>query len=212
MFPIYISNPAYTYACMTSFNTFCFLQHLRWTAFVPISPDLDGIASSSSSSPRTSGEQDEAAQHEMIERGQHGRHDSTSSNGSAHEEDPALGRRTEHPVKFGEQSLQTTLRKKFKRTIRTWKQVTWRDGLAESFNLYAQNVPTVVTLVPRAGLALALLLAFSPGIVGASAGAAFREFFLPSLAPGFETCSNHPHPHPQGQAETPRFSSPTMVS
>ncbi|KAF9261619.1 hypothetical protein L218DRAFT_930422 [Marasmius fiardii PR-910] len=35
-----------------------------------------------------------------------------------------------------------------------------RDGLAETFYFYAQNLPTVALLLPRAGLSLALLLAF----------------------------------------------------
>ena len=35
-----------------------------------------------------------------------------------------------------------------------------RDALAETSYLYAQNLPTIVTLLPRAGLALALLLPF----------------------------------------------------
>ena len=36
-----------------------------------------------------------------------------------------------------------------------------RDGLAETFWYYSQNLPTVALLLPRAGLSLALLLAFS---------------------------------------------------
>ena len=36
-----------------------------------------------------------------------------------------------------------------------------RDGLAETFWFYSQNLPTVALLLPRAGLSLALLLAFS---------------------------------------------------
>ncbi|KAK1220309.1 hypothetical protein PQX77_016934 [Marasmius sp. AFHP31] len=35
-----------------------------------------------------------------------------------------------------------------------------RDGLAETFYFYSQNLPTVSLLLPRAGLSLALLLAF----------------------------------------------------
>ncbi|TFK51230.1 hypothetical protein OE88DRAFT_1735165 [Heliocybe sulcata] len=35
-----------------------------------------------------------------------------------------------------------------------------RDGLAETFYYYSQNLPTVALLLPRAGLALALLLTF----------------------------------------------------
>ena len=35
-----------------------------------------------------------------------------------------------------------------------------RDGLAETFYYYAQNLPTVALLLPRAALSLALLLAF----------------------------------------------------
>jgi hypothetical protein len=35
-----------------------------------------------------------------------------------------------------------------------------RDALVETCYLYAQNLPTIVTLLPRAGLALALLLTF----------------------------------------------------
>ena len=36
-----------------------------------------------------------------------------------------------------------------------------RDALAETCHFYSQNLPTVVTLLPRAGLSLALLLSFS---------------------------------------------------
>jgi hypothetical protein len=36
-----------------------------------------------------------------------------------------------------------------------------RDGLAETCWFYSQNLPTVALLLPRAGLSLALLLAFS---------------------------------------------------
>jgi len=36
-----------------------------------------------------------------------------------------------------------------------------RDGLAETFYFYSQNLPTVALLVPRAALSLALLLAYS---------------------------------------------------
>ena len=36
-----------------------------------------------------------------------------------------------------------------------------RDGLAETFWFYSQNLPTVALLLPRAGLCLALLLSFS---------------------------------------------------
>ncbi|KAH7886484.1 hypothetical protein F5I97DRAFT_1807277 [Phlebopus sp. FC_14] len=36
-----------------------------------------------------------------------------------------------------------------------------RDGLAESFWFYSQNLPTVALLLPRAGLSLALLFSFS---------------------------------------------------
>jgi hypothetical protein len=36
-----------------------------------------------------------------------------------------------------------------------------RDGIAETFWFYAQNLPTVALLLPRAGLSLALLLAFT---------------------------------------------------
>lgn len=36
-----------------------------------------------------------------------------------------------------------------------------RDGLAETFYFYSQNLPTVALLLPRAALSLALLLGFS---------------------------------------------------
>ena len=35
-----------------------------------------------------------------------------------------------------------------------------RDTLTETCFIYAQNLPTIVTLLPRVGLALALLLSF----------------------------------------------------
>ena len=36
-----------------------------------------------------------------------------------------------------------------------------RDGFAETFWFYSQNLPTVALLLPRAGLCVALLLSFS---------------------------------------------------
>ena len=36
-----------------------------------------------------------------------------------------------------------------------------RDGIAETFWFYSQNLPTVALLLPRAGLCLALLFSFS---------------------------------------------------
>lgn len=38
---------------------------------------------------------------------------------------------------------------------------SWKQGLAETCFFYSQNVPTVGLLLPRAGLSLALLFAFS---------------------------------------------------
>ncbi|KAK0441260.1 uncharacterized protein EV420DRAFT_1580522 [Desarmillaria tabescens] len=43
---------------------------------------------------------------------------------------------------------------------------SFRDGLAETFWFYAQNLPTVVLLLPRAGISLALLLEFWEPQVG----------------------------------------------
>ncbi|KAI0668200.1 hypothetical protein C8Q78DRAFT_980285 [Trametes maxima] len=54
-----------------------------------------------------------------------------------------------------------------------------RDGLAETFYFYSQNLPTVALLLPRAALSLALLFAFSspePGAVAlADAGIGRRD-------------------------------------
>jgi hypothetical protein len=101
MMPIYLSSPSFNLVSMTSYSNFCFLQHLRYSAF------------------------------------------------------------------FGENG-------------------SLRDGLAETFWFYSQNLPTVALLVPRAGLSLALLLAFTipqAGIVAlADAGVSRRDatFFRPS--------------------------------
>ncbi|GLB42654.1 hypothetical protein LshimejAT787_1201030 [Lyophyllum shimeji] len=81
MLPIYLSSSAFNLVSMTSYTNFCFLQHIRYSAF------------------------------------------------------------------FGESG-------------------SLRDGLAETFWFYSQNLPTVALLLPRAGLALALLLAFSTPQVG----------------------------------------------
>ncbi|CAK5277851.1 unnamed protein product [Mycena citricolor] len=75
MLPLYLSSPAFNFVCLSSYANFCFMQHLRWSAFF----------------------------------GEHG---------------------------------------------------GMRDGLAETFWLYSQNLPTVILLLPRAGLCLALLLGF----------------------------------------------------
>ena len=38
---------------------------------------------------------------------------------------------------------------------------SWRDYFAETFYFYSQNLPTIILLVPRAALTLAVLLAYS---------------------------------------------------
>ncbi|KAI0299996.1 hypothetical protein B0F90DRAFT_1926006 [Multifurca ochricompacta] len=82
--PIYLSSPAYNLVAMTSYNHFCFLQHIRNSALPHVKPSA--------------------------------------------------------VLPSAEGSL--------------------RDALAETCYFYAQNLPTIVTLLPRAGLALALLLSF----------------------------------------------------
>ena len=99
--PIYLSSASFNLVSMTSYSNFCFLQHLRYSAF------------------------------------------------------------------FGESG-------------------SLRDGLAETFWYYSQNLPTVALLLPRAGLSLALLLAFTTPQVGivalADAGVSRRDatFFRPT--------------------------------
>lgn len=94
MIPIYLSSPAFNLAAMSSYSTFCFLHHIRYSAF------------------------------------------------------------------FGETG-------------------SLRDGLAETFWFYSQNLPTVALLLPRAGLSLALLFAFTSPQVGvvalADAGITHRD-------------------------------------
>jgi len=82
--PIYLSSPAFNFAAMSSYNHFCFLQHIRNSAFPHVNPSA--------------------------------------------------------VLPSAEGSL--------------------RDALAETCYFYAQNLPTIVTLLPRGGLALALLLSF----------------------------------------------------
>ena len=82
--PIYLSSPAFNFVSMTSYSHFCFLQHIRNSAFPRVNPSA--------------------------------------------------------VLPSAEGSL--------------------RDALAETCYFYAQNLPTVVTLLPRAGLALALLISF----------------------------------------------------
>ncbi|KAJ2936740.1 hypothetical protein H1R20_g345, partial [Candolleomyces eurysporus] len=177
IFPLYISSAGYTFACMKSFNTFCFLQHLRWTAFVPISPEVPSASTSPHSSVEDGIHNEEHDDPEKeIERevaqqqGHHHRTDSASSSGSsAQEDDPALGRHHRSPSSpQNSNSKKTPLdvkwRKNLKHTKRFWSQITWRDGLAETFNFYSQNLPNVVVLLPRAGLALGLLLMFSSSV------------------------------------------------
>lgn len=54
-----------------------------------------------------------------------------------------------------------------------------RDGIAETCWYYSQNMPTVALLLPRAGLCLALLFAFSSSqaefVALAHAGAGHRD-------------------------------------
>ena len=92
--PIYFSSPAFNFAAMSSYLNFCFLYHIRFSAFF----------------------------------GEHG---------------------------------------------------SIADGLAETFYFYSQNLPTVALLLPRAGLCLALLFAFSspdPDVVAlADAGLSRRD-------------------------------------
>ena len=75
MFPLYMSSPAFNLVSMKSYTNFCFMYHIRASAF------------------------------------------------------------------FGEHA-------------------NLRDGLAETANFYSQNWPTVILLLPRAALSLALLLSY----------------------------------------------------
>lgn len=74
--PLYFSSSAFSFTSMTSYTNFCFMQYIRYSAFL-------------------------------------------GENGSL------------------------------------------RDGLAETFWFYSQNLPTVALLLPRAGLCVALLLSYS---------------------------------------------------
>ncbi|KZT66490.1 hypothetical protein DAEQUDRAFT_730193 [Daedalea quercina L-15889] len=84
MFPLYMSSPAFNLVSMTSYTNFCFMYHIRTSAF--------------------SGE-----------------------------------------------------------------NASLRDGLAETASFYSQNWPTIILLLPRAGLSLAVLLAFWSPQAGAIA-------------------------------------------
>jgi hypothetical protein len=84
--PIYLSSPAFNYVAMSSNDHFCFLQHIRSSAFPYVK--------SSAVLPSAEG--------------------------------------------------------------------SLRDALAETCYFYAQNLPTIVTLLPHTGLALLLLSFFSP--------------------------------------------------
>lgn len=46
-------------------------------------------------------------------------------------------------------------------TRRSAFKASLRDGLAETFWFYSQNLPTIVLVLPRAAICLALLFAFS---------------------------------------------------
>ncbi|TFK25902.1 hypothetical protein FA15DRAFT_703346 [Coprinopsis marcescibilis] len=302
IFPLYLNASGYTYACLTSYNTFCFLQHLRYTAFLPIEPDLSGVTSSNSS--RISIEYNEKSEaeanqddsrdtnregdvsgvladisgntgygagdeskeksrsDEVVEEPRtpvngvsvsrplpaarnHGRTESQESTGSEPdgEGDAALSKfrrrearergesvpvEAEHGSGNGDSkktksglvlfilrklqlhkllgysspspslspsadvqrtgSLRTTKKftkegaeaNKVKRLEREKKvkqsvNVTWRDGLAETFNLYSQNLPNMVVLLPRAGVALGLVLAFGSGAGGGRFGTSLGQ-------------------------------------
>lgn len=54
-------------------------------------------------------------------------------------------------------------------------QGSWRQGLAETFSFYSQNVPTVALLLPRAGLCLALLFSFSSPAPNFGASSSFMN-------------------------------------
>ncbi|KIY67542.1 hypothetical protein CYLTODRAFT_422421 [Cylindrobasidium torrendii FP15055 ss-10] len=62
--------------------------------------------------------------------------------------------------------------------LAAWRS-SMRDGLAETFWYYAQNLPTVSLLLPRAGLCLALLLTFwnpqAGGVAQADSGLGSRD-------------------------------------
>jgi len=61
--------------------------------------------------------------------------------------------------------------------LQTWfgEYGSIRDGLAEAFYWYSQNLPTVALLLPRAGLCLALLLAFSTSPVDSLSSTIIRN-------------------------------------
>lgn len=51
----------------------------------------------------------------------------------------------------------------------------WTDGVAETFSWYSQNWPTVLLLLPRAGLSLAILLLYGTTAYGGATAAGGTE-------------------------------------
>jgi hypothetical protein len=111
MLPIYLSSSAFNYAAMTSYNNFCFLQHLRFSAFFP---------------------------------------------------EPAPTPQSPSDPEYDDGS-----------------QSPWKSGIAETCFFYSQNLPTVAMLIPRAGLSMALLFAFSnpPAFANPSVSLRDQTFF-----------------------------------
>ena len=54
-------------------------------------------------------------------------------------------------------------------------QSSWKSGIAETCFFYSQNLPTVAMLIPRAGLSMALLFAFSSPAVFAIPSVSLRD-------------------------------------
>ncbi|PPQ76377.1 hypothetical protein CVT24_008811, partial [Panaeolus cyanescens] len=154
--PIYLSSPAFNFAAMTSYTNFSFLMYLRFSAFFnALSQPPPPRKPTTTSTPRV--ERVEQQEQQAIDLGIHD-HEfgilTEKRDRDANVNPEPLPGVTHHEADTDKVSVRSS-------TSSIQQEWTWTSALSESFYLYSQNLPTIALLLPRSGLSLALLFAFS---------------------------------------------------
>ncbi|KAH8111648.1 hypothetical protein DFH11DRAFT_1546499 [Phellopilus nigrolimitatus] len=152
--PLYLSAPAFSIVCMTSYVNFCFFRHLRSSArpLLPLPKFLKacGTSSSASSTVPSGRVATPSALSPVTEArdSQQGERDVSSPSNLEDKENTPIIPSTTYPTPVILNAASGSF-------------ASWGDWFAETCYFYGQNLPTVALLLPRAALCLALLLAYS---------------------------------------------------
>jgi len=193
--PIYLSAPGFNYAAMTSYETFCFLQHVRWTGFFP-EQEGSAVERKEKVKGKAKGEVDDEEKADPADKGKKKKKQKTTLELELERElgvsfsldldrDTISGHHQQAPTSPASYDLHVDppaarhSRHASSSSTSSSSSSSWlrrnpsSSGWAETFYFYGQNLPTVALLLPRAGLSLALLLQFSSPAVTTNSAFSF---------------------------------------